>query len=225
VNYGLGDGNWSAVMQNNGNFNILDGGDGRMGTLGQGQSWPVGDCYSAEIEDDGTFCIVSSSQGRIFATKPAPSPPAPPAPLSDPSKPWDSLYPHRNIGARLYKEDFFQIWDYMTSSDGAFRATLTSDGNLVLTKWGRQYWSTNTSGYNVYRALMQADGNFVLYTDDGSNSPWSTGTGGNSGAYLQIKRRRLPRGKALVGITGYRVTAPLHSAASRSALPLAPVPA
>jgi len=90
-----------------------------------------------------------------------------------------------------------------------YRATMQSDGNLVLTSSGTlsPYWSTGTSGTGAY-ARMQSDGNFVVYNwadgpvwaastrgtrttmqEDGNlvvysgNSPqWSSGTAGERAA-------------------------------------------
>ncbi|MFL5236584.1 MAG: hypothetical protein ACJ8EL_03110 [Rhizomicrobium sp.] len=63
-----------------------------------------------------------------------------------------------------------------------YRLWFTPSGNLQVwnTVDSRVVWHSATSGH---RLAMQADGNFVIYGDRGE-SMWSSGTGGNGGAYL-----------------------------------------
>ena len=83
----------------------------------------------------------------------------------------------------------------LTFTNNNYQLILQQDGNLVLTDAvGTILWSTGTSGQGVVQALMQTDGNFVLYNQvqptnqpgSPSDAVWSTGTHGNSGAYLSL---------------------------------------
>lgn len=69
-----------------------------------------------------------------------------------------------------------------------YRATMQTDGNLVLTKNAATrtpYWATGTAGSGAY-ARMQSDGNFVIY--NWADSPvWATGTYGNPGARVDMQ--------------------------------------
>ncbi len=81
----------------------------------------------------------------------------------------------------------------ISSSDGRFKLTLQSGGNLVHT-WNDVVvlWSSGTGNTNAQSAWMQEDGNFVLYSTtapSAGNHLWASNTGGNgnSGAYLAIQ--------------------------------------
>jgi hypothetical protein len=69
-----------------------------------------------------------------------------------------------------------------------YRATMQTDGNLVLTKNAATrtpYWASGTAGSGAY-GRMQSDGNFVIY--NWADSPvWATGTQGNPGARLDTQ--------------------------------------
>jgi hypothetical protein len=66
-----------------------------------------------------------------------------------------------------------------------YRATMQTDGNLVLTSSGSPYWATGTAGSGGF-GRMQADGNFVIY--NWADSPvWATGTNGNPSSRLDMQ--------------------------------------
>ncbi len=76
-----------------------------------------------------------------------------------------------------------------------FTLSINNNGQLVLFNQttNTEIWNTNTSppipqDATYYEAVMQSDGNFVLYEWAGlaQLSYWSTGTGGNPGAYLAL---------------------------------------
>lgn len=69
-----------------------------------------------------------------------------------------------------------------------YRATMQTDGNLVLTSNAATrtpYWATGTVGSGGY-ARMQSDGNFVIY-NWADNPVWAVGTWGNPGAWLDMQ--------------------------------------
>lgn len=47
------------------------------------------------------------------------------------------------------------------------------------------FWATNTKDYNLVRLDMQSDGNLIASDSDGF-AIWSTGTGGNPGAFFRV---------------------------------------
>lgn len=76
---------------------------------------------------------------------------------------------------------------YVTSSGGSqYHLYYQDDGNLVLydSGWTTVLWNTATNGTVPNEAAMQGDGNFVVYDD--TQDRWSSGTGGNPGAYLIV---------------------------------------
>lgn len=68
-----------------------------------------------------------------------------------------------------------------------YRATMQSDGNLVLTDNGTQhaYWATGTQGSGGY-AKLQADGNFVVYNWQ-DNPVWTAWTQGHANNRLVMQ--------------------------------------
>lgn len=104
---------------------------------------------------------------------------------------------------------------WTTDTNNAQRLVMQSDGNLVARNSSNQArWASNTNQPNstnvfaggdrvtngqrlganryirssdkMFYALMQSDGNFVLY-QPGYLTYWSSGTAGNSGAYLGVQ--------------------------------------
>lgn len=76
---------------------------------------------------------------------------------------------------------------YLTSRNGAWRLTMRTDGNLVLTQSvdpGTVVWSTKTAGNDGARLVMQYRGNLVLVGSDGALL-WNTGTA-NAKGYLAL---------------------------------------
>ena len=72
----------------------------------------------------------------------------------------------------------------ITSYNGLYTLISQCDGNLVLYGPSGPVWATMTFSAPGY-SIMQTDGNFVLF--DGAGTPtFSTGTGGNPGALLQL---------------------------------------
>ena len=73
------------------------------------------------------------------------------------------------------------IW----STNGAYKLSMQTDGNLVSYGPGGALWSSRTAGSSAQRVVMQGDGNLVLYT--ANNTPvWFTGTSwGNTRLVVQ----------------------------------------
>jgi hypothetical protein len=60
--------------------------------------------------------------------------------------------------------------------NGNTRLYLKTDGNLVITRNGRQVWQTGTAGSGATQLLFQNDGNLVLYTAGYRRAVWATNT-------------------------------------------------
>jgi len=75
----------------------------------------------------------------------------------------------------------------LVSSNGTYRLTMQSDGNLVLYKknTAKAQWSTKTAGETGARAVMQSDGNLVVYK--GAKAVWDSSTNGQKGASLVLR--------------------------------------
>jgi serine/threonine-protein kinase len=84
----------------------------------------------------------------------------------------------------------------LTSSNGRYRLTMQSDGNLVeyALPGASPVWATATSGNFGAYAVMQVDGDFVVYPGGrsapapGGRTPalWSSGTFGHPGAFVEL---------------------------------------
>ena len=76
----------------------------------------------------------------------------------------------------------------LTSSDGRFRLSYQSDGNLVLYESvdDSAQWNSGTGGTSAGQVTMQSDGNVVMYDAPGT-ARWSTGTAGNANATLVVQ--------------------------------------
>lgn len=102
----------------------------------------------------------------------------------------------------LLANDYLTSNQYLASSDGRFRFTLQSDGNLVLrvVSTGAALWSSATHGKGGVRLNMQGDGNLVLRSSSGS-SVWSTKTQGTGGVRLVMQND----GNAVIYTSGGRI--------------------
>ncbi len=79
------------------------------------------------------------------------------------------------------------VGDSIASCNARFKATMQSDGNLVLRdeqQNARAIWATGTT--SGYAAVFQADGNLVVY-DAGRNPLWASHTQGKGGARLAFQ--------------------------------------
>lgn len=75
----------------------------------------------------------------------------------------------------------------ITSTNGYYKLTYQTDGNLVLYKGGNApLWASGTSGKGVGRTVMQSDGNLVIYNAS-NQALWASGTSGNPGSKLVVQ--------------------------------------
>lgn len=75
-----------------------------------------------------------------------------------------------------------------SSSNGIYKLSVESDGNIVITKNGAKIWEARTGGKNVSTLKMQKDGNLVAYTAS-EQAVWATGSHGkgNSSCVLVMQ--------------------------------------
>lgn len=75
-----------------------------------------------------------------------------------------------------------------SSSNGIYKLSVESDGNVVITKNGAKIWEARTGGKNVSTLKMQKDGNLVAYTAS-EQAVWATGSHGkgNSSCVLVMQ--------------------------------------
>ena len=81
----------------------------------------------------------------------------------------------------------------VTLVNGNYRLVIGGSYNLALfhiNNLNTPYWSDSLSKSSNNNICMQGDGNLVIYKDnkmtDSENALWSSGTDGNSGAYLEL---------------------------------------
>jgi len=109
----------------------------------------------------------------------------------------------------LYDINGTSIWRTTTQGMGATHLTIQDDGNIVLyTSSNAPVWSIRNGTYSFpsdlymnsslgvgqqllspahhFRLILQTDGNLVLY-DQNNNAKWSSGTTGQSAAYLTVQ--------------------------------------
>ncbi|MGH9279930.1 MAG: hypothetical protein ACRD12_17755 [Acidimicrobiales bacterium] len=67
--------------------------------------------------------------------------------------------------------------DAAVSSNGRYRLTLQTDGDLVLydSQSGERLWHTKTVGPGVHHAILESDGNLVIYDASGA-AIWESNT-------------------------------------------------
>lgn len=184
---GTADGQYSLVMQRDGNLVLYTGSrplwesgtDGHPGATGL-------------MEKNGDFVVVSKSGRVLWNTKTSGHVGASLVLENDgnlsleagasilwSSRSWnDSLAP---------SEALHQGW-YLLSNDSACRLTLSRGGNLVLSApGGPTIWQTRPHGGRGDEAVMEGDGDLVIRSRTG-HILWSTATAGRAGASLYVSR-------------------------------------
>lgn len=79
------------------------------------------------------------------------------------------------------------IGDYLQSSDGSYRLSLQTDGNLVLRRMSdkKALWASGTNGKSATSFVFQSDGNLLLKTSTGS-AVWKSKTNGSGATKLYL---------------------------------------
>lgn len=154
-----GQGVGRAVLQGDGNLVIYNGSNQPL--WASGTSGNPGS--SLAVQDDGNVVIYRSNHTPSWAT---------------------NTIQNASI---LVRGQAINPGQSVTSSNGRYKLTYQTDGNLVIYNAANQpVWSSGTLGRGVGRTLMQDDGNLVVY-NDANQSLWASGTSGNTGGYLAVQ--------------------------------------
>ncbi len=88
-------------------------------------------------------------------------------------------------GDTIKSGPIIKVGNGLISSDGTYRLTMQSDGNLAmsLTVTGRVIWSMGTSGHPGAWAVLQRDGNLVVHAAGGAVLRTTKSGGHPSGTY------------------------------------------
>lgn len=87
----------------------------------------------------------------------------------------------------LFENEILYANDYLESSDGQYRLTMQSDGDVVLYQNGSHaIFQSATAGNHGTYLIMQGDGNLVAYNRVGT-PVFHSGTHGNPGAFLSLE--------------------------------------
>ncbi|NVJ60249.1 MAG: DUF5011 domain-containing protein [Gammaproteobacteria bacterium] len=108
-------------------------------------------------------------------------------------------------GNSLQSNQRLNVGEQIESSNGAYRLTMQTDGNLVLyTSNGSPVWASGTNGTAATRVTLQGDGNLVI-RDAGGAAVWSSKTAGSGVTRLTINndgRLGLYAGAQLISLLG-----------------------
>jgi cell wall-associated NlpC family hydrolase len=125
-----------AVMQGDGNLVVYTAGGV---PLWESQTYGTGAAF-AQIQDDGNFVVYTSAPKAVWQSG-------------------TKYYPSRlDAGGALAAGQRLQ------SPNGVFEAVMQGDGNFVLYGPSGWTWQSGTNGSGANRASVQTDGNIVLYT-------------------------------------------------------------
>jgi len=159
-----------ATMQSDGNFVLYNQAGTALwstGTAGSGAS-PM------ELQDDGNLVLYTAKWlAGVYAT---PSPgPFPPQTCS--------------IGTSLNAPQILPSNKCITSPKGQYMLWIAPDGNLMIYDLAHNVttWMPVGGGHPGAYGAMQTDGNFVLYTADGQQALWSSGTNGTFSQKLEME--------------------------------------
>lgn len=157
------------VMQEDGN--LVAYGRNYNFIWGSGTDNAQGTDFTLTLNDDGTLSVTSTT-GTLWTS---------------------SRGKVGNLGDTLSAQSTDKImWtnQHLTSANGAYRATIQDDGNLVIydnnnnTVWATFQYSG--SGKTDNRLVMQADGNLVAYSQD-DKLLWASGTDRAKGPAFSLK--------------------------------------
>lgn len=161
-----GSGATYAQFQSDGNFVLYDNLGGIKWSSNTG-AYAVNAGKRIVLQPDGNLVIYGIGGPTSTTTVPAPN-------FSTPGT--GLIYPGSTTASRISRNQSIY------SSNGWYRLTMQSDGNLVITnKAGVVTWNSGTYGTAAYFAQFQADSNLVLYDITGTTAIWWT----NHGQYAQ----------------------------------------
>ena len=162
--------NYHALMQQDGNFVLLNAAGASMWATGTG----VTNAASIFMQDDGNLVTyVFKWQAGVYAA---------PTPGSYPSS-------SCSIGTYLVAGQFLPSGKCIVSPHGQYFLLMNTDGNLFIYDWARGTgtWGPGTQGHPGAYALFQTDGNLVVYDVNGTTALWSSGTSGTNAERMNLE--------------------------------------
>jgi hypothetical protein len=192
-------GQYSAVMQGDGNF-VIYGPSGPVwwtGTAGTGANvftlqrdgnivmyspsravWASMSSSSAPgslvLQDDGNLVEYDTSGRPVWSRQTGPI-----------AQPWFTAPVDRQWF--LMPNEVLTPGQALFSQNGSYMAVMQSDGNFVLYGVHGAIWSTGTAGSGGYNFVYQADGNLVIYRQNTVNAVWNIGTDGRGAEYFVVQ--------------------------------------
>jgi YD repeat-containing protein len=162
--------NNSLAMQSDGNLVVYSPSNQPLWSTGTAGSNATG----FEMQDEGNLVLYAFRWSGGTSSWPPPSGPYPPATCS--------------IGHVLNAPQILPSNKCITSPKGQYMLWIAPDGNLMIYDLARNVttWMPVGGGHPGAYGAMQVDGNFVLYTADGQQALWSSGTNGTFSERLEM---------------------------------------
>jgi RHS repeat-associated protein len=162
--------NNSLAMQSDGNLVVYSPSNQPLWSTGTAGSNATG----FEMQDEGNLVLYSFRWSGGTSSWPPPPGPYPPATCS--------------IGHVLNAPQILPSNKCITSPKGQYMLWIAPDGNLMIYDLARNVttWMPVGGGHPGAYGAMQVDGNFVMYTADGQQALWSSGTNGTFSERLEM---------------------------------------
>jgi RHS repeat-associated protein len=160
--------NYHALMQQDGNFVLLNSAGTSMWSTGSGTT----NAASIFMQDDGNLVTyIFKWQAGVYAA---------PTPGSYPSS-------SCSIGTYLVAGQMLPSGKCIVSPHGQYFLLMNTDGNFFIYDWahGTGTWGPGTQGHPGAYAIFQTDGNLVVYSASGV-ALWSSGTSGTYAERLDM---------------------------------------
>ena len=160
--------NYHALMQQDGNFALLNSAGNSMWATGTSAT----NAASIFMQDDGNLVTyIFKWQAGIYAA-------ASPGPFPSSSC---------SIGTYLVAGQILPSGKCIVSPHGQYFLLMNTDGNFFIYDWahGTGTWGPGTQGHPGAYAIFQTDGNLVVYDVNGT-ALWNSGTSGTNAERLDM---------------------------------------
>lgn len=147
------------IVQDDGNLMVQPGGSGAW----QADTAGHGPMSGVVLQNDGNLVLHTVGNGPAWSTRTGPT---------------------GRSGNTLSGGQVLTAGMFLSSPDGAHRAVMHSDGNVVVRGPSGVLWQSGTRGSGV-RAVFQSDGNLVVHA--GSSPLWDAGVSGFGGDRLVLQ--------------------------------------
>jgi RHS repeat-associated protein len=160
--------NYHALMQQDGNFAVLNSAGTSVWSTGSGAT----NAASIFMQDDGNLVTyIFKWQAGVYAA-------ASPGPFPSSSC---------SIGTYLVAGEILPSGKCIVSPHGQYFLLMNTDGNFFIYDWahGTGTWGPGTQGHPGAYAIFQTDGNLVVYDVNGT-ALWNSGTSGTFAERLDM---------------------------------------